>query len=278
MTDRFSSTSDSTRRKLAIITGGTGGIGREIVDLLLEDGWDIFLLTRNTQREKAENKIINNKVENFYCDLNDFSSIEKVCNEIIARGRQIEILIHCAGQIDPQRSTDISSSALSAQLNINLSAPILLTSRLAKVIAVNGHIIFVNSIAGVMPLAGSAVYSATKFGLRGFARSLALEFRPRTLRISSVFLGAVDTEMLQRETLDGGSLLNYVSQPLSARVVARKIVQVSQGAGKEIFLPWIDGIFAHACLIIPGLLRLSMPILEKVGQFGLKRFNKRRNR
>ncbi|MFT8806938.1 SDR family NAD(P)-dependent oxidoreductase [Gluconobacter sp.] len=259
---------------LAVMTGGTGGIGCEIARLLLEQGWDVLLLTR--QPHKAEELISrrNGRFEAVFCDLTEPSNLQAVCATILQRRQPIGLLIHCAGKIQPELTKDITQSSLEEQMAINLTSPILLTTQLLPALSPNGHIIFVNSIAGVMPLQGSSVYSATKFGLRGFARSLALEYRPESIRISSIFLGAVDTEMLQQETRDGGSVLNFVNKPLSAHSVASMIIRTSEGKGREVFLPRIDGIFAHACLMMPWLLRLSTPLLEKIGQIGLQRFLK----
>ncbi|GEB03634.1 short-chain dehydrogenase [Gluconobacter roseus NBRC 3990] len=261
---------------LAVMTGGTGGIGCEIAALLLEQGWEVILLTRQPERAREQFSGSNGRFEAVFCDLAKPESLQSISAEILRRNKPIGLLIHCAGKIQPELTKDITSFSLDAQMTINLTSPILMTSQLLSALSSNGHIIFVNSIAGVMPLQGSAVYSATKFGLRGFARSLALEFKPGILRISSIFLAAVDTQMLQQETQDGGSVLNFVSQPLSARNVARTIVQISKGAGREVFLPKIDGIFGHACLMMPWLLRLSTPILEKIGKNGLRRFLKRK--
>ncbi|MQR99315.1 SDR family NAD(P)-dependent oxidoreductase [Gluconobacter aidae] len=260
----------------AVMTGGTGGIGREIAELLLEQGWDVLLLTR--QPRKAEEQISNKngRFEAIFCDLTELSVLQSVSIAVREKNRSIGLLIHCAGNIQPEATTEITQQSLEEQMAINLTSPILMTSQLLPALSPKGHIMFVNSIAGVMPLQGSSIYCATKFGLRGFARSLALEFSPAALRVSSIFLAAVDTRMLEQETRDGGSVLNFVNQPLSARYVARMIVQTSEGAGREIFLPRIDGIFAHACLVMPWLLRIMTPLLEKIGQIGLQRFLKQK--
>jgi len=258
----------------AVMTGGTGGIGCEIAGLLLEQGWDVLLLTR--QPHKAEELIAsrNGRFEAIYCDLTKPAELESISNAVLERKKNIGLLIHCAGKIQPELTRNITRHSLEEQMTINLTSPILMTSQLISALSFGAHIVFVNSIAGVMPLQGSSVYSATKFGLRGFARSLALEFKSGTLRVSSIFLGAVDTPMLEQETRDGGSVLNFVNKPLSARHVASLIIRTSEGKGREAFLPAVDGIFAHACLVMPWLLRLTTPILEKIGYIGMQRFQK----
>lgn len=256
------------------MTGGTGGIGCEVAEILLEQGWDVLLLTRRPS--KAEEQVSSGKgrFEAVFCDLTQPVDLETVSATVLQRKKPIGLLIHCAGKIQPESAGNITRVSLEEQTTINLTSPILMTSQLLPALSPNAHIVFVNSIAGVMPLQGSSVYSATKFGLRGFARSLALEFKPKTIQVSSIFLGAVDTPMLEQETTDGGSILNFVNKPLSARHVANLIVQTSAGKGREVFLPKLDGVFAHACLIMPWLLRITTPLLEKIGRIGLRRFQK----
>ncbi|MEN3166066.1 SDR family NAD(P)-dependent oxidoreductase [Gluconobacter sp. OJB] len=258
----------------AVMTGGTGGIGCEVAEILLEQGWDVLLLTRRPS--KAEEQVSSGKgrFEAVFCDLTQPVDLETVSATVLQRKKPIGLLIHCAGKIQPESAGNITRVSLEEQTTINLTSPILMTSQLLPALSPNAHIVFVNSIAGVMPLQGSSVYSATKFGLRGFARSLALEFKPKTIQVSSIFLGAVDTPMLEQETTDGGSILNFVNKPLSARHVANLIVQTSAGKGREVFLPKLDGVFAHACLIMPWLLRITTPLLEKIGRIGLRRFQK----
>lgn len=260
----------------AVMTGGTGGIGCEIAGLLLEEGWDVLLLTRQPQKAIEQIPRKNGHFEAFPCDLTAPADLETVSSAILKRNQPVGLLIHCAGKIQPEAAKAITQKSLEDQMRINLTSPILLTSQLLPALSPDGHIMFINSIAGAMPLPGSSVYSATKFGLRGFARSLALEFKPKTIRVSSIFLAAVDTRMLEQETQDGGSVLNFVSQPLSARDVAKMVVRTSEGSGSEIFLPGIDGIFAHACLVMPWLLRITTPLLEKIGRSGLQRFLKQK--
>ncbi|MBS1052781.1 SDR family NAD(P)-dependent oxidoreductase [Gluconobacter kondonii] len=270
----FSFKKRALRPSFAVMTGGTGGIGCEVAEILLEQGWDVLLLTRRPSKVEEQISSKNGRFEAVFCDLTQPVDLEAVSDAIIKRKKPIGLLIHCAGKIQPESAQNITRVSLEEQTTINLTSPILMTSQLLPALSSNAHIVFVNSIAGIMPLQGSSVYSATKFGLRGFARSLALEFKPKTIRISSIFLGAVDTPMLEQETRDGGSILNFVNKPLSARHVASIIVRTSAGSGREVFLPRLDGVFAHACLIMPWLLRITTPILEKVGRIGLKRFQK----
>ncbi|EHH68253.1 SDR family NAD(P)-dependent oxidoreductase [Gluconobacter morbifer] len=256
----------------AVVTGATGGIGREIVSLLLSKNYRVFVLSRHAENVREQFPDWPDRIIPVPCDLTSEESIQKVSEYIRQKKIVVNLLIHCAGLIHPEDSSNITASYINSQMMINLTGPILLTGGLVSSVPSGGHILFVNSVAGVLPLQGSSVYTASKFGLRGFARSLALDLRPRRIRVSSVFLGAVDTLMLDREIADGGSVLNFVSQPLSPRRVAEFILRASQKSGQEFFLPRIDGVFGHACLMMPWLLRWMTPFLQIIGRSGQNRY------
>nr|WP_228121045.1 SDR family NAD(P)-dependent oxidoreductase [Gluconobacter cerevisiae] len=165
------------------MTGGTGGIGCEVAEILLEQGWDVLLLTRRPGKAEEQVSSRKGRFEAIFCDLAQPVDLETVSAAVLQRKKPIGLLIHCAGKIQPESAGNITRVSLEEQTTINLTSPILMTSQLLPALSPKAHIVFVNSIAGVMPLQGSSVYSATKFGLRGFARSLALEFKPKTIQV-----------------------------------------------------------------------------------------------
>ncbi|GBQ86361.1 short chain alcohol dehydrogenase [Gluconacetobacter johannae DSM 13595] len=265
-------------RPLAVVTGATGGIGREIVALLVGSGYRVTILARGGAASPgvaSGGPAWGAHVAAVSCDLARVESIAQAAAAIVAAGDPVMLLVHCAGVISPGQGDGLCGDGVARQVAVNLTAPMLLTSRLLECMPRGGHVVFVNSMAGVMPLQGSGVYAATKFGLRGYALSLALDLRPRGIRVSSVFPGAVDTPMLWREMAEGGSVLNFVSPPAAPADVARRIVAVCRRPRREVFLPPLDGMFANLCLLLPGVLRLSLPLLTFSGRRGYRRFQKR---
>jgi len=265
-------------RPVAVVTGATGGIGKEIVGLLIADGYQVHALTRRPEELHTELPGHGDLLVPLSCDLMLPDALQQAADTLVEQGRPIQALIHCAGSIHPEAAGSIRKEHLETQMMINLTAPMLLTSKLVPLMHKGSHIVFVNSMAGILPLRGNSVYTATKFGLRGFARSVSLDLQSRGVRISSIFPGAVDTPMLMKEMEDGGSALNFVSTPIPAHDLAKLIVRTCTGRGGEFFRPRIDGAFSHACLMMPWLLRLTLPILQMVGTQGQRRFLARRSK
>lgn len=269
-------TPDDTDRKLVILTGASGGIGALIAQDLIARGYRLVALCRSRPALDPSSCL------HIPCDLASPESLSQACARIRDETDRVFALIHCAGTITPSPMLTATGASIDAQIALNLVAPMLLTRHILPLMgshapsgtvkgAQAGRIVFVNSMAAVMPLAGSAVYAATKAGLRSFALSLAQEVGPAGIRVGSVFPGAVQTDMLAREMAEGGSILNYVSTPLAPEAVARAVVaQIGRGTGER-FLPAMDGLFGKLCMLMPALLRLTLPLLGFLGRRGYRR-------
>ena len=204
------------------------------------------------------------------CDLTDMDSICTAVPHIIRHEPTIDILVHCAGVITPQPVGAMDSTVTADQIAVDLAAPIELTNALLPAMRDGGHIVFVNSMAAVFPLAGSSVYTAAKFGLRGFARALEQELRPRRIQVSSLYPASVNTPMLTREMNAGGSIYNFIDPPQEPEVTARRILECCERRSHERFSSLFDKLFTHACLTFMPLLNLSLPIMKLLGRRGYR--------
>ncbi|WP_265001399.1 SDR family NAD(P)-dependent oxidoreductase, partial [Komagataeibacter sucrofermentans] len=143
-------------------------------------GYAIIILSRQARAASPG-------ITNVVCDLTDSESIKQAATHIAAQTSRVDVLVHCAGIITPQVVGKLDSATITSQIAVDLTAPIELTNALLPIMRRGGHIVFVNSMAAAFPLAGSSVYTAAKFGLRGFARALEQELRPRRIQVSSIY-------------------------------------------------------------------------------------------
>lgn len=122
---------------------------------------------------------------------------------------------------------DLSAEQIEQHLEVNLRSAIYIIQALAQHMVSRKavHIIVTVSLGGILGLKGSAVYSATKFGLRGLLMSLRDELVPHGVAVSGIYPQGVKTPMLLEEAKAGGSALNFLNAPLSVDVVVDHIMR-----------------------------------------------------
>lgn len=253
-------------KKTAIITGATGGLGQTLVSFLLKEHYTIIMIARNMAQMEQISLRFGNKVIARVCNIANLHEIEYLCEDIRQNSSPIDLLVHCAGNIYPGLFEDQTDAMIESQIQVNLAAPIFLTKGLIPAMRKKSSIIFINSLGGIFPLKRSAVYSASKFGLRGFALSLAMELHPKKIYVSSIFPGAINTSMLHNEMKNGGSLLNFCAPPLATETVCHTVLKAIKQKRLEYFLPQFSGVQVKFLMNFPALIPKFMPFMEKIGE------------
>ncbi|MBT6647573.1 MAG: SDR family oxidoreductase [Thaumarchaeota archaeon] len=163
--------------KTALITGSTGGIGKYLVSSLKED----VTVVSPTRKEL------------------DLSSNSSINNYISSLDIPIDIIVNCAGIHKAGNCEDLTEYDFQNVLQINLIAPFQIISGLAKGMKERkyGRILNISSIWSVIAKEKRSIYSASKSGLDGLTRTLALELAPFNILVNSIAPGYVDTKMIQ---------------------------------------------------------------------------------
>jgi short-subunit dehydrogenase len=171
-----------------LLTGASGGIGAAIARELRRQGADLLLSAR---REDALRSLADSLAATIVtADLGDPESVRRLAAE--AQGA--DVLVVCAGVDAADDLVDLAGEEIERVIAVNLAAPALLSALIAREMRErgHGHIVFISSMAGKMATAGnSAIYAATKWGLRGMALSLREELRATGVGVSAVFPGPI---------------------------------------------------------------------------------------
>jgi NAD(P)-dependent dehydrogenase (short-subunit alcohol dehydrogenase family) len=184
---------------VAVVTGGSGGIGRAVAQELETRGWKVVSLSR---REGV--------------DVSDEAQVKKAFGRL---GR-LDALIHCAAILIKKPFAELSADEWDAQLGAGLRGAFLCSREAFRLMSgQGGSIVMVSSLSGVAgaeKFPGMAAYVAAKSGLAGLTEALAVEGRQHGIRVNAVSPGAVDTPMLRVAGVEGPSL-----RPVEvARVIA----------------------------------------------------------
>lgn len=188
--------------RVAAITGASGGIGAAIAVALGGIGTMLHMLGRDQARLRRtlERLAPHAKAVAHAVDLADETAVGQFCDRLAGTLAGLDVLVHCAGVMEPGRLDDASIGSFDHQYAVNVRAPYLLTQRLLPLLVrARGQVVFVNSttgLASVRPETGQ--YAATKHALKAVADAVRAELNPQGVRVLSVFLGRVATPLQQR--------------------------------------------------------------------------------
>lgn len=173
--------------RTVLITGATGGLGQAIARRLRAAGAELILTGRRA--DVLAGLAAETGARALAVDLADAAAVEGLAAECA----DVDVLVANAGLPASGQLTSFSIEELDRALAVNLRAPMVLARHLAErmVTRRSGHLVFMSSLAGKVGTPRSSVYSATKFGLRGFAQSLREDLRPSGVGVSAIFPGFV---------------------------------------------------------------------------------------
>lgn len=183
--------------KKVLITGASGGIGQSIAESFSKAGAVVGLAARNEEKMKDMAAKLPNKSFVFKIDLSDLSAVESFVEEADAAMEGVDVLICNAGITKDTLSMKMKTEDFKDVIDVNLTSTFILNRDMAKKMMrrKNGRIINITSIVAVMGNPGQANYCASKAGMIGMTKSIALEYASRGITINCIAPGFIRTPM-----------------------------------------------------------------------------------
>lgn len=188
-------------RKIALVTGGSRGIGRAICEKLALDGMDIVFNYQSGKDAALETeelcKAKGARVLSVQADISKPEDCERLVKEAHAFGGRIDVLVNNAGITRDNLLMKMSDEDMEAVIDVNLKGTFYMLREVSRIMLKQraGHIINMSSVVGVMGNAGQVNYAASKAGVIGMTKSLARELAARKITVNAVAPGMIETAM-----------------------------------------------------------------------------------
>ena len=212
------------KNKTVVITGGSKGIGLEITKTFLKHQANVIILARNKPKRKIQSK--SNAGYFIECDIRNTDSIDSAIKDIASKYKSIDVLINNAGGAPMADSLTASPKFHEAIIDLNLTAPLNLSQKIAKKMIKQktvSNIINISSVTATRPTPGSAAYGAAKGALVNLTKTLAVEWAPK-IKVNSIIVGYIETE---------NSILHYGSKS-EIKKVAKTIPLKRMGQPQDV--------------------------------------------
>jgi short-subunit dehydrogenase len=240
MTVEFSSST-------ALVTGATGGIGHAIARTLHARGATLILTGRRAEQLEDLRAELGDRVETLVADLTDRAAVQR-----LAELEGVDVLVANAALPGSGKLATYKADQVDRALDVNLRAPIQLALGLlpAMLERGRGHIVLMSSLAGKVATPGGSIYSATKFGLRGFGYALGAELRGTGVGVTTVFPGFVRDAGMFAES--GTKLPRGVGTRTPEQVAAAVLKGMEKNRAEVDAAPFLMSYGAKAFALAPG--------------------------
>lgn len=224
------------KEKVAVITGGTRGIGYATVKKFLENGAKVVLLGSRKQtvdnaiqKLKAENS--DYEVEGFYPDLLDSKEINRLFTEIAAKWGHLDILVNNAGVSARESIYTYTPEEFQKTIDLNLNAAFICAQAAAKIMKEQGGGVILNtsSMVSLYGQPSGSAYPASKFAINGLTKSLARELGADQIRVNAVAPGITRTDMV-------AALPEEMIRPLINSIPLKRVGEPEDVANAFLFL------------------------------------------
>lgn len=183
--------------KVALVVGGSSGIGLAIAMRFASEGADVIITGRREVDLQAAVKRIGGNVQAIPADAGDLRDLERVFSTIRAGRGRLDVLVVNAGMSEPGPLGQITEEHFDRTFGLNVRSPLFASQAAIGLMSAGSAIVLIGSIAGMIGTSGYGVYGASKAAVRSFGRTWANELAPRGIRVNVVSPGPVDTAMFE---------------------------------------------------------------------------------
>jgi NAD(P)-dependent dehydrogenase (short-subunit alcohol dehydrogenase family) len=195
--------------KVAVISGGTSGIGLAIAQRFVKEGASVFIFGRRQEALDDAVELIGTNVTAIQADASKLEDLDRVGGAVRSAKGKVDVVVSNAALVEQVPLPEITEDHYDRTFDLNAKAPLFFVQKMLPMMGRGGSIILVASAIHSMGLANHSTYAATKAALRSYSRTWAAEFKGNGIRANTLSPGVVDTPMLdsQATTPEGAAAI-----------------------------------------------------------------------
>lgn len=218
--------------KIAVISGGTPGIGLAIAQRFVAEGAHVFIFGRRQAQLDEAAKLIGRNVTAIQADAANLDDLDRVAAAVRDKKGVVDIIVSNAGFTEQASIDTLTPEHFDKAFNLMARGPVFLVQKLLPLMRGGGSIILVSSGMHVMGIPGHTAYAATKAALRSYSRTWAAEFKDRGIRVNLLSPGATDTPILDGQSMTREDLVDMYQ----SMIPLGRLAQAEEIASAALFL------------------------------------------
>jgi NAD(P)-dependent dehydrogenase (short-subunit alcohol dehydrogenase family) len=228
--------------KIAVITGGSSGIGLATAQRFVQEGAYVFITGRRQVELDKAKALIGKNVTTVQGDATSSTDLDRLYEAVAAEKGKLDIVVANSGLVEPTKFEDVTQEHFDKTFDLNARAALFTAQKALPLMRDGGSIILVGSTAAYMGFPGYTTYSATKAALRSFARTWTAEFKDRGIRVNNLSPGPIDTPIIdsQADTKEGA---DAIRAGFAAAIPLGRMGRSEEVAAAALFLASDDSSF-----------------------------------
>jgi NAD(P)-dependent dehydrogenase (short-subunit alcohol dehydrogenase family) len=238
--------------KVAVITGGSSGIGLATAQRFVDEGAHVFIMGRRQSELDKAKALIGDGLTTVAGDVTNSADLDRLFATVLDHEGGLDILVTSSGRVEPEELGKITEENFDATFDVNARATLFTVQTALPLIRNGGSVILLGSIAGYVGVNGYSTYSATKAALRSYTRTWTRELGDRGIRFNTLSPGPVETPMFN-EQADSEEFANEIRAQFVAAVPLNRLGRPDEIAAAALFLASDESSFvAGAELSVDG--------------------------